>query len=152
MLSYFGMPSKQSRLKVCRGLKFVLAQGEKVQGNKVGFGLGSNCTLSITQFMVRNDKYLWWHAYLLSNTIKVFNVMGLKCAVIKVSLARCQIVLDLSLNWYNKHLGCHAYLLSHVIKVFSWPMGIMGSKFARDQSWLRVNLRLITLSIDGSEQ
>ena len=44
--------------------------GQSLQGIKVS--PGSNCAWSLSQLMVRNDKYLWCHAYLLSNAIKVF--------------------------------------------------------------------------------
>ena len=72
MPTYFRMPSKYSSGPKSAGIKFGVNLGSKISGDQSWFGPGSNCAWSLTQLMVRNDKYLWCHAYLLSNAIKVF--------------------------------------------------------------------------------
>ena len=67
MPTYFRMPSKYSLVqgvKLYRGSKQVFAQGQIA--------------------LVRNDKHLWFHAFLLSNAVKIFpwpiGIMGSKFA------------------------------------------------------------------------
>ena len=108
---YFRMPSKYS-------LDPWVAGGQSLQGIK--FGLGSNCAWSLSQLIVRNNKYLWCQAYLLSKNIPLTH--GSK-------LARGEIALDRSLNWW---------------------FGTINTFDQVGWFWPGVKLHLIALSIDGS--